>query len=185
MAAAPKSFTAEMVRHLNDLHDWGWPRYEVVDGELLVTPAPRKLHQLVVNELHLALGNYLKREPIGRAFASPADLSWGHRKLVQPDVFVVPLDEVRKPEWTAVRHLLLAVEVLSPSNARGDRIVKRKLYQHEGVPAYWMVDADAKVVEIWTPEAKAARVERGTLLWHPAGASTPFTLALAELFQPI
>jgi Uma2 family endonuclease len=183
--AATREYTADMVRALNDQHDWGWPRYEVVDGELLVTPSPRNVHQRMVARLLRALGEYLDREPVGEVFPSPADLSWGVKKLVQPDVFVVPLEEARKSEWTTVRHLLLAAEVLSPGSARADRIVKRRLYQREGVPLYWMVDADARTVEVWTPDARAARIEREVLAWHPVGASTPFTLPLAKLFRPV
>lgn len=178
-------YTADMVRELNDRHDWGWPRYEVVDGELLMTPAPRNLHQRIIARVLVALTLYLDKERIGEALASPADISWGPRRLVQPDVFVVPIEEARKSEWTAVRHLLLAVEVLSPGSWRSDYVVKRRLYQREGVPFYWIVDADAEAVHVWTPWADAARVERETLTWHPAGVSAPFTLPLADLFRPL
>ncbi|HEX5437596.1 MAG TPA: Uma2 family endonuclease [Gemmatimonadaceae bacterium] len=183
--AATREYTARMVRALNDQSNWGWPRYEVVDGELLVTPAPRKLHQLVVDEILVALATYLKREPIGHAFTSPADISWAPKRLVQPDVFVMSLEEARKRTWPTVRQLLLAVEVLSRGSRRHDRDVKRKLYQREGVPVFWIVDADAEVVEVWTPGVKAARVEREQLVWHPTGASAPFTMRLEELFRPI
>ena len=185
MPALSKQYTADMVRVLNDQFDWRWPRYEVVDGELLVTPAPRKWHQEIVQRLDFALLQYLERERVGRVYVSPADISWGPKKLVQPDLFVSPLEEARTPEWTDVRHLLLAIEVLSPASVRADRVVKRLLYQREGVPLYWIVDADAGAVEEWTPDAQEARIERGMLSWHPAGASTPFTLQLADLFRPI
>ena len=185
MAAPLKFYTADMVRQLNDQTNWRWPRYEVVDGELLVTPAPRKWHQRVAGRLFVALSQYLRDEPVGEAFAAPADISWGPKKLVQPDVFVVPMAEARKPEWTAVRHLLLAIEVLSPGSRRADRVVKRLLYQREGVPLYWIVDADAHAVEVWTPEVRGARIEREMLVWLPAGAAAPFTIQLADLFRPV
>lgn len=180
--AATLDYTADMVRDLNDRHDWGWPRYEVVDGELLMTPSPRSLHQRVVARVHFALMKYLEREPIGEALSSPADISWSPKRLVQPDVFVVPLEEARKSEWTAVRHLLLAVEVLSPGSWRGDHVVKRRLYQSEGVPLYWIVDADARSVDVWTPSASEAHTERETLTWHPAGTSAPLTVSLEAIF---
>lgn len=185
MPAYLGSYTAEMVRALNDRHDWGWPRYEVVDGELLVSPSARKWHQVMVQRLSLALGEYTENEQVGQVFIAPADISWGTNQLVQPDVFVIPLDEARTPEWSTVSHLLLAIEVLSPSTARSDRIVKRRLYQRQGVPLYWMVDADAEVVEIWTPGTSEARQERDALVWNPPGASAPFRLALSRLFRPI
>ena len=185
MAAPLKSYTADMVRQLNDQINWRWPRYEVVDGELLVTPAPSKPHQRVAGRLFVALSQYLGDEPVGEAFAAPADISWGPKKLVQPDVFVVPMAEARTPEWTDVRHLLLAIEVLSPGSRRADRVVKRLLYQREGVPLYWVVDADAHAIAVWTPEARAPRIERETLVWHPVGASAPFMHSVGELFRPI
>lgn len=130
--AAPTYWTAEMVRQLPDDGN----RYEVVHGELLVTPAPRLGHQLLVTRLAIALGNYLAGEPVGIVLTSPADISWGRDVLVQPDVFVVPHDEAKSREWSRIRTLLLVVEVLSPSTARADRFTKRHRYQEAGVPLY-------------------------------------------------
>jgi Uma2 family endonuclease len=160
-------------------------RYETVHGELLVTPAPRTWHQVVLGRLYFELMRYLKEAPIGLALASPADISWGPDVLVQPDVFVVDLDEARELEWSAMQHLLLAVEVLSPSSVRADRFTKRRLYQEQRIPLYWVVDGNAHVVEIWTPETQFPTFERERLVWQPAGADQPFTLALADLFAPI
>jgi Uma2 family endonuclease len=68
---------------------------------------------------------------------------------------------------------------------RADRFAKRHLYQEAGVPLYWIVDGEERLVEVWTPETPFPHVERDRLRWEPAGAEQPFTLALAELFQPI
>lgn len=182
---ASRYYTADMVRDLNARERRFWPRYEVVDGELLVTPAPRKWHYDVADRLELALRIYLGRERVGRAFHAPADISWGERKLVQPDVFVLPLEEARKREWADVQRLLLVAEILSPSTARSDRGIKRRLYQEHGVPVYWVVDSDAHAVEIWTPHDREARREYGLLTWHPAGATSPFELEIADLFRPL
>ena len=179
--AAPTYWTAEMVRNLPE----DGKRYEVVHGELLVTPAPRAWHQEVAGRLYLALRAYLERERVGHAIASPADISFAPDVLVQPDVFVVSLEQARRLEWHAIDHLLLAVEVLSPSSARADRFTKRRWYQEAGVPWYWIVDGDAHQVEVWTPEARVPAIERERLTWLAAGAVTPFTLELAELFRPI
>jgi Uma2 family endonuclease len=178
---APRYYTAEMVMALP--RDGN--RYEVVHGELLVSPAPRPLHQVAALRLWAALNGYLERIGTGYVFASPADISWGPDSLVQPDVFVVPLEEARTLAWKHMRGLMLAVEVLSPSSTRADRFTKRRLYQEVGIPLYWVVDADACEVEIWTPDAIFPVVETGRLTWHPAGASEPFTLDLVELFKPL
>ena len=179
--AAPLYYTADMVRALPDDGN----RYEVVYGELLVTPAPRPWHQILVQRLSLALGKYLEGESAGSLLASPADISWGPDVLVQPDVFVVPIDEIRTLTWSRIRTLLLVAEVLSPSTSRADRFVKRLRYREAGVPLYWVVDGDERCVEVWTPRDDFPAVERERLAWAPPGADQPFTLTLEELFRPL
>ncbi|MGH7593759.1 MAG: Uma2 family endonuclease [Gemmatimonadales bacterium] len=177
----PDFWTADMVRALSD----DGKCYETVHGELFVSPAPRVWHQIVAERLTDVLKGYLAREPVGMAIGLPADISWGPDVLVEPDVFVAPLAELRTLDWTKVRTLLLVVEVLSPSSLRTDRFAKRRLYQEVGIPLYWIVDADAHVVECWTPDAVTPALERETLVWHPAGAVLPCRISLAELFQPL
>jgi Uma2 family endonuclease len=179
--AAPAYYTADMVRALPDDGN----RYETVHGELLVTPAPQAPHQLVVVRLAYALAGYLERHPVGQVFTAPADISWTSDVLVQPDVFVVRLDEARTLEWVRMRTLLLAIEVLSPSTTRFDRFTKRRLYQEVGVPLYWIVDGAQGAVEVWSPDTESPATERARLHWHPAGAIAPFTLPLANLFRPV
>ena len=185
MASSLPFHTAEMVRALID-ESRPSPRYETVYGELLVTPAPNLWHQELVGRLYTALSDYLRREPVGHVFASPADISWGRPDvLVQPDVFVVPKAEARSMKWSGITRLILAVEVLSPSSIRADRFTKRKLYQDRGTETYWMVDPDERVVEVWTPDAVFPRTEPETLRWQPAGASTELVLELTDLFAPL
>lgn len=179
--AASLYYTAEMVRALPDDGN----RYETVYGELLVSPAPRIWHQELVGRVYEALRGYLRAEPVGHVLASPADISWGPDTLVQPDLFVAPLYQVRTLSWAAVQDLLLVVEFLSPSTGRADRFTKRRLYQAQEIPLYWVVDGDARQAEIWTPEASFPVTEHVALSWHPAGASVPFELSLEELFRPL
>lgn len=180
--AAPIYYTADMVRALPDDGNI----YEVVHGELLVTPAPRLWHEEVGARLHETVRAYLRRYPVGLAIGSRSDLSWGLRDvLVSPDLFVVPLEEARRLDWKSLRTVLLAAEVLSPSSVRADRFTKRRLYQERGVPLYWLIDPDAHSVEVWGPEDDLPITERDMISWHPAGASEPFTLPLAELFRPV
>ena len=179
--AAPIYYTADMVRAMPDDGN----RYEVVYGELLVTPAPRPWHQVLVQRLSLALGKYLEWEPIGSLRTSPADISWGSDVLVQPDVFVVSPDEARTLTWSRMRTLLLVGEVLSPSSVKGDRFLKRLRYREAGIPLYWVVDGDERCVEVWTPRDDFPAVERERLVWAPSGSNEPFTLTLEELFRPL
>jgi Uma2 family endonuclease len=175
---APVYYTAEMVRELPEDGN----RYEVVHGELLVTPSPRALHQRAQRRLAVALDNYLAGRRVGELFFAPADISWAPDTLVQPDIFVVRLEESATLDWTKMRTLLLAVEVLSPSSTRADRFTKRRLYQEQRIPQYWVVDADQRQVEVWTPGAVFPVVERERLLWHPEGASEACEVKLGEIF---
>jgi Uma2 family endonuclease len=180
--AAPLYYTADMARALPEDGN----RYEVVYGELLVTPAPRAWHQAVVLRLATALQSYLGRYPaVGTAFISPADISWSPDVLVQPDVFVVAAEEARTWDWRRMRTLSLVAEVLSPSTARGDRFLKRVRYREAGVERYWIVDPDERVVEIWTPADQFPVFERERLVWQPAGAGEPLVMGLAELFRSV
>ena len=180
--AAPIYYTADMVRALPDDGN----RYETVHGELLVTPAPRMWHQIVVERLRDVLRAYLQVRPEWQAFATTSDVSWGTADvLVQPDLFVVPTAEVRTLDWSRLRGLELVVEVLSPSTARADRFTKRRLYQEMRVPAYWVVEPDEHFVEVWTPEVALPRVERERVEWLPTGALAPLVLSVAELFRPV
>jgi Uma2 family endonuclease len=181
MGMAVTYYTADLVRALPD----DGRRYEVVHGELLVTPAPRAWHQEIVGRLFEQVRGYLRRESVGHAILSPADISWSDDTLVQPDMFVVAIEEARTLDWRRMKTLLLAVEVLSPSTARADRFTKRRLYQEVGVPTYWIVDPDRRCVEVWTPEAAFPAVEWEAVTWRPAGADEELTLRLEELFRAV
>lgn len=86
-------------------------------------------------------------------------------------------------KWSDVQELLLVVEVLSPGTARQDRFAKRHCYMAAGVPAYWILDAEQRQVEVWTPGEEVAQVERQELRWKPAGAGTTFVFDIAGLFD--
>ena len=179
--AATIYYTADMVRALPDDGN----RYEVVYGELLVTPSPRPWHEIVRLRLLTTLHSYLEDHHIGVVLGSRGDISWGPDVLVSPDVFVVPLDQARTLDWSKMQNLLLVTEVLSPSSARHDRFVKRRRYQEAGVPVYWIVDGDERRVEVWTPNDTFPVFETERLVWRPSGTSQPFVMELAEMFREV
>lgn len=160
-------------------------RYECIDGELLVSPSPRELHQYVVGEFYVRLHSYLKANRVGSVVMSPADIRLEPTSVVQPDLFVAPN---RPPDpqakgWRAIRSLLIAVEVVSPSTARYDRITKRAFYQRTGVSEYWIVDSDARVVERWRPGDERPEILTDELSWAPTGVPSPLVIGLPELFD--
>jgi Uma2 family endonuclease len=186
MSAIRRRWTPEAVRALAS-EQRAWPRYELVRGELLVTPAPGAIHQIAVLEIAAMLREYLERERIGMVMLSPADLELEPGSVTQPDVFVVPATvdvEGHRLEWSDVKSLLLAVEILSPSSARTDRIEKRDFYCDVGVPEYWIVDLDAQAVERWTPTRETPEILRDRLTWTPPQGA-PFSIDLPRLFDRI
>ncbi len=160
-------------------------RYELIGGQLLVSPAPMPDHQSVITGLLLALGNYLSA--LGRQrtlYTAPADISWDDQTLVQPDILVVPPEEVSN-SWTSYRTLLLAVEVISPSSGRRDRGIKRRLYQRRRVATFWVVDPEGRRVEVWRPDDDEPAVVTGVLTWQVTGESPILRVNLPDLFAKL
>ncbi len=179
MPETAELWTAERIRALPD----DGMRHEVVDGEHLVTPAPRAPHQLALSELEALLRPFVMKQALGRVWRSPADLEFDPRTLMQPDLFVTVNRRVRT--WRDALPLRLAVEVLSPSTARADRILKRRRLQRAGVPEYWIVDLDARLVERWRPGDRRPELLEERLLWQPEGASAPLLVDLEALFREV
>jgi Uma2 family endonuclease len=179
MPLVPEYWTADMVRAL----PFDGNKYEVVHGELSVMPAPRWTHQSVVMGLTRVLLPYCEHHSLGRLFNVAADISWGPDILVQPDLFVVAPEESDAGDWARVQRLRLVTEVLSPSTARFDRFQKRTLYQRQSVETIWLIDCDARSVEIWEPHAIAPVIAQRELRWHPVGASEALVIPIESLFR--
>lgn len=178
MPMALPYYTAEMVRAMPEDGN----RYEVVHGELFVSPSPARPHQRVVTDFIILVALYCRRHGLGEALVSPADISWSPDTLVQPDVFVIAPSESGGADWTTVRTLRLVVEVLSPSTSRNDRFAKRKLYQAQGVETLWLVDIERRIVEVWHPGAMFPLVETERVAWRPPEAAEPLVIELDRLF---
>ena len=179
---ATQRWTAEMLRALPD----DGKRYEIVRGELLVTPSPSWTHQLAVKRLLVQLDTYLRSTRRAEVFDAPADVELETDSVVQPDVFVVPRVDGRTPRrWQDAGRLLLAVEILSPSSARGDRIVKRRLYQEHDVAEYWIVDLDARFFERWRPVDERPEIITERLEWRDVPDVAPFVIELQPYFAEV
>jgi Uma2 family endonuclease len=159
-------------------------RWELVDGEVLVTPSPHWTHQRVVVRLTVLLDTYVRTYTLGEVFPSPLDVKLEPGLVLQPDILVVPPGELRRRS-DVVRRLLLAVETVSPSSARHDRVTKRPLYQRNRVPEYWIVDDMSQTVERWRPDDERPELLAEQLVWHPTGASEPFVLDLVQFFADV
>jgi len=186
MPAVHRRWTTADVRALTR-EDRAWPRYELIDGELLVTPAPRLAHQVAAFELCRLLDEYLSTEPVGLALMSPSDLELRPGTITQPDVFVIPANTSMagdRLEWSDVQSLLLAIEVVSPSSGRSDRVTKRDFYLESGVLEYWIVDLDARVIESWQPEQQTPALHHDRIVWSP-GTAAALEINVPELLDRI
>lgn len=182
MPAARLDWTVDMVDALPDDGN----RYEVIGGELFVTPAPSDFHQLVAGTLYAHLRAYMRPSSIGRAFMSPSDVRREDRRRnrVQPDISVVRLTENARPSYPFdLRDLLLAVEVESPGDAAYDYQTKRKLYLDAGVPEYWILRPEAQTAARWRGSTEPAELVTARLEWQPAGMMAPFVIDLPEFFE--
>jgi Uma2 family endonuclease len=128
----------------------GSTRYEVIDGELAVTPAPTPAHQTVVVNLVLTVGRFVRDHALGQVFPGPIDVLLGEGDYLEPDLVFVAADRAYLVSDRGIEGPPdLVVEILSPSTAHRDRGVKLERYRHFGVPEYWIVDIDARTVEVW------------------------------------
>jgi Uma2 family endonuclease len=160
-------------------------RYEVVHGELLVTPAPWLAHQAVVREFLLRLARYLETLGLERSlFPGPADIFWGDDVWVQPDLLVVAPEEITT-DWRTCKTLRLIVEVLSPSSARADRLVKRRAYLENAVATYWVVDAERRVVEVWHPGDEVPELVTDQLRWRVSPDAPECAIPLGEVWAAL
>jgi Uma2 family endonuclease len=184
-APARRTWTRAEVLALIEANPLHSPRYELVDGELLVTPSPTGSHQWAVRELFVSLNDYVQKAGIGVVFFSPFDVELELETVTQPDLFVVRMEEaIRLHAETPARDLFLAVEVLSPSSGRYDRGRKRSLYQRT-IPEYWIVDLESRLVERWLPNNDRPEILLKTLTWQPAGTELGFELELEPFFARV
>jgi Uma2 family endonuclease len=159
-------------------------RWELVDGEVLVTPSPHWTHQAGVTQLLERLIPYVRDHALGRVFAAPLDVKLAPGLVLQPDVLVVPAGALARRDDIVTR-LLLAIEIVSPSSARHDRVTKRPHYQRNRVPYYWIVDAEARLIERWRPDDARPEIVTDTLRWEPDARAEPLVLDVAAFFEEV
>lgn len=126
-------------------------RYEAIEGDLYMTPAPTPRHQILLLRFYDALAAVLREQHGGILLVAPVGVEFPSTgEGVQPDLMFVSDERRRIIRDTSVRGAPdLVVEILSPSTASHDRGPKRRLYERQGVREYWIVDPDENAVDVW------------------------------------
>jgi len=158
-------------------------RYEVIDGEVCMTPAPGPRHQQIAANLFVALRSYVQQHRLGELLWD-VDLLFVDGQYLRPDMVFVPTGSLGGITDRGVESPpSLVVEVLSPHSRRIDRELKPPRYRAFGVPEYWVVDPLSRSVEVHRLQASAhAEVVRDTLRWHPNPSVPEMSIAIDPLF---
>ena len=125
-------------------------RIELIDGAVVVAPAPTRWHQVVLLRLTARLQQWAEAQPAAAVFQSPCDIRFGPDRILQPDAAVFSQAPALRGAGPIQQVPDLCVEVLS-INRRHDRFVKRVIYAEAGVPEYWIIDPTGKVERLTGP----------------------------------
>jgi Uma2 family endonuclease len=161
--------------------------YQLVDGELVMTPAPKSGHQRILGRLFRALADWSDRGDHGEVFVAPFDVILDDENVLQPDVLFVRKDRASiVTDWCRGPPDLV-VEILSPSNAGFDRTRKLRAYARFGVPRFWIVDPAEKTLECLALDRGAYRIEAS---FTDAETATPpgfqgFVIELGHLWPKV
>ncbi|HXV82107.1 MAG TPA: Uma2 family endonuclease [Candidatus Binatia bacterium] len=150
-------------------------RYEILQGELTVTPAPSTKHQTTSGNLLVLLSLYIRERDLGKLFHAPIDLILESTSVLQPDLLFVSKTRQSIITERAIEGAPdLVVEILSSTTSRTDRVTKARIYARHSVPVYWIVDPEREAIEIYLLEANGYRLA-ATLLGKTPMAAPPFT----------
>lgn len=125
-------------------------RYEILEGELQMTPSPKTKHQVVSRNLLVEISLFLKKNKIGKVFGAPYDVILSQDNVVKPDIIFISNDNLKIITEDNVQGSPdLLIEILSPSSQDNDRNKKKVIYETYGVKEYWIVDPDLEVVDVY------------------------------------
>ena len=156
-------------------------KYELVDGELFVTPAPSPTHEQLASVLHAILAPYVRAQGLGHVY-TPRALVRTDGSEVEPDLMLRPATSTLPETWEQMPAPSLVVEILSRTTRRRDREQKRRFYLRIGVAEYWMVDRWSGSIHVVRPDVEDL-VSETVLEWRPTGASEPLRIDVAAYFR--
>ena len=177
MATQIKRWTLEEVDSLPDDGN----KYELIRGELFVTPPPTDDHETIATRLRRILDPFIAANGLGMLYHPRAVMQFDGSQ-VEPDLMVRQPQASRKAKWSEAPTPILVVEILSAYTGRRDRTQKRSFYLDAGVEEYWIVDPEENTVT----SIRARRpdvVSRDRLVWAPTEAKAALALDVASVFE--
>ena len=125
-------------------------RYELIDGELIMTPSPITRHQRISRKIEFMLEKFITEDNLGEVFYAPYDVYLGETNVVQPDILFVSKDRLNIIGEKNIQGAPdLIIEIISESSAYRDMVLKKKLYAMYGVKEYWIVIPEGKEIEVY------------------------------------
>ena len=173
--SVPRYTIADLERFPNDGN-----RYELLDGVLLVTPAPSHAHQIIVSRLQLRLMQAVMIPGDGQV-VGPGVITVPPGTQLEPDILVHPARYAIDSKWEEIDEHWLAVEVLSRSSRVYDREIKRDAYIALGVPEVWLVDRWNMAVEVSRAQGPG-EIVRDVLHWRVPALALEVEISLTEVF---
>jgi Uma2 family endonuclease len=177
--AMPTTRKVWTLEELHSLPDDG-NKYELVRGELFVTPPPTDEHETILARLTALLVPFVVSNHLGLVYHPRAVLRFEGSEA-EPDLMVRQAQDDRRADWDTAPTPILVVEVLSGSTRRRDQREKKDLYVAAAIPEYWMVDTERRTITVVRP-GMADRVEHERLVWRPRGASSGLDIHLGDVF---
>jgi Uma2 family endonuclease len=177
MATRTKQWTLEEVHSLPDDGN----KYELVRGELFVTPPPNDDHETILARLTRILDPFVVENGLGLVYRARAVMRFEGSE-VEPDLMVRQPKREGTVDWDEAPTPILIVEVLSGSTRRRDNVQKREFYLDAGVAEYWLVDRERSEVRVVRRDVDDV-VVTGHLTWSPPQARTALTIELSAVFS--
>jgi len=163
----------------------GPPYFQLIDGELFMSPSPHFFHQEIAGNIFAALHQDLRHHPLGKVVIAPSDVQLDEGNVFQPDVFFIRNEQLKCVDEHGLKGAPpLVVEVISGATGRLDQGPKKTLYAAHGVEEMWLVLPEKRQIEVW--RFAADRLSPAATFHLGQSLSTPLLpgleLALSEVF---
>ncbi|HKT08541.1 MAG TPA: Uma2 family endonuclease [Gemmatimonadaceae bacterium] len=181
--AMPALLPRYTIDQVDALPEYPGVRYELLDGLLLVSPAPASVHAVITSRIISMLTSGIPEE--AAYVASPGELRLEPFTSLVPDVLVYPSKFALGAPWKDITGWLLAVEIVSPSSAVYDRDYKRRAYLSLGVQEYWVVDPMQRTIEVSRNLDESPRIERRVFRYDVPGTTHWLPIDVPRVFRAV